>query len=471
MDTETSEQTQVTIAASGYRIDSVGIHDRFLPWRHFGFWKYAERAKLESSARTISLSFRFHGRKKPLKIQFGNTLSNALKLVSILEKGILHSPSLAIDPATEGLLEDANRYLTLKDKNGSESQAELKLAKAKLHTRLGDSKAARKETKKLIANGNESELAARNIRLHSYLLEADETLASVEFEEISKRFPENQEARTMWAVWLLAREKDNAEEFAKATIRSADSLENRLEIESHLVNSLARQRRYDEALEIVDAHLISSEELDPEHLRYINEAKAEIERLKTDKAYNRRMTVWQPLKAKIIGFGLLALVALIFLWPAILETPKLVSDWQSLRELEESGVIASSGEFSPNLRDLDFGFVQLSFVFSLHGEGTPPSGRRRIPDHYGSTVLRRAAANEILANTRSHSVIYLPDSPFTCTVYPITNENYIGSIAKHAPAYLMAVVVLLVVIFYLIKDLYKQIRYSGQVSKQRTPTG
>ncbi len=453
------------IAVSGYRIDSHGIHDRFLPWRHFGYWKYAKRAKLETSEKTITLTFRFDGQKKPLKVQFGNTFSNALKAVSVLEKGILHSPALVIDPPTEGFLADANQYLTFKDNESPESQADLKLAKAKLHIRLGDSKAARKETKELIASGYEHEAAARNIRLHSYLLEGDDTLARVEFETISKRFPENQEARTLWAIRLLARAENNAEDFARDAIRTSDTLENRMEIESHLVNSLVRQRRYDEALEIVETHLASSDELDHEQLRYVNEAKSEIVSLKTDKAYNRRMTIWRPLKAKVIGFGLLALVSLIFLWPAVLETPKLVSDLRALNELESSGLIASSGKFSPNLRDLEFGFVQLSFVFSLKGENASTSGRLRLPDHYGSVVLRRAAANEILADTRSHSITYLADSPFTCTVFPITQENYIGIIAKHAGAYLMAIIVLVVILFYYLKDLYKKIKYSGNLAK------
>lgn len=464
METGTSDQTKGTIAVSGYRIDSRGIHDRFLPWRHFGYWEYAERAKLETSEKTITLTFQFEGRKKPLKIQFGNTFSNALKAVSVLEKGILHAPSLVIAPGAEGFLEEADRYLTLKDKNDPESQAELKLAKAKLHIRLGDSKVARKEVKELIASGSEHEAAARTIRLHSYFIEADEILARVEFEEISKRFPNNQEARTMWATWLLAREESNSEAFAHETIRTSDSLENRLEVESQLVNYLARQRRYDEALEIVETHLASSEKLDSEQLRYVKEAKADIDRLKTDKVYNRQMTLWRPLKAKIIGFGLLALVSLIFLWPAALETPKLVSDLRALNELDSSGLIASSGKFSPNLRDLDFGFVQLSFVFSRKGESASDSGRPRLPDHYGSVVLRRAAANEILADTRSHSVTYLAESPFTCTVFPITKENDIGIIAKHAPAYLMAIIVLVAILFYWLKDLYKKIKYSGSIS-------
>jgi tetratricopeptide (TPR) repeat protein len=464
VETGTSKQTKATIAIAGYRIDSHGIHDRFLPWRHFGFWKYGERARLESNQKSISLTFRFNGRKKPLKVQVGNTFSNALKMVNILEKGIIHSPSLAIDPETERFLEEANRHLTLKDKTSLESQAELKLAKAKFHIRLGDSKAARKETKELIASGNEEEAAARNIRLYSYLIEADETLARVEFEEISKRFPTNQEARAMWASWLLAREASNSEEFAHETIRTSDSLENRLEVESQLVNYLARQRRYDEALEILDKHLVSTSEIDHEQRRGIEEAKAEIQRLKTDISYNRRMTIWQPLKAKIVGYGVLILVGLFLLWPAILETPQLISDWQELKQLEASGLIASSGKFSPNLRDLDFGFVQLSFVFSLKGESASASGRPRLPDHYGSVVLRRAAADKILADTRSHSVTYLAESPFTCTVSPITQENYIGIIAKHAGAYLMAIIVLVVILFYCLKDLYKNIKYGGSIS-------
>ncbi|MDQ8205657.1 hypothetical protein [Pelagicoccus sp. SDUM812003] len=449
---------------SGYRVDSTGIHDRFLRWRHFGFWKYAERAKLETNQKSLSLAFRFNGRKKPLKIQVGNTFSNALKMIGILEQGIINSPSLAIDPETEGFLEEANLYLGLKDTDSPELQPKLKLAKAKLHVRLGDSKAARKEVKDLIASGNEHEAAARAIRLHSYLLEADATLARVEFKTISKRFPENQEARTLWAIWLLAREESYAEAFARETIRTADLLENRLEVESQLVNYLARQLRYDEALDILDNHLVSTSEIDHQQRRGIEEAKAEIQRLKTDKAYNRRMTVWQPLKAKIIVYGILAIVALAFLWPAILETPKLTSDWQELKQLETHGLIASRGEFSPYLRDLDFGFVQLSFVFSLKGESDPASDRPVFHDHYGSVVLRRAAANEILADTRNHSVTYLADSPFTCTVYPITKENYIGIIAEHAPAYLMAIIVLLVFLYYSLKDVYKKIKYSGGVS-------
>ncbi|MDQ8183794.1 hypothetical protein [Pelagicoccus sp. SDUM812005] len=277
-DTPLLNQEETAISVSGYRIDSNGIHDRFLPWRHFGYWKFAERASLQSSDKTITLTFRFKGRKKPLKIQFGNSFAGLLKAVIILEQGILHSPALSIDPATQGILEDANRYLSLKDKDNPQFQSDLKLAKAKLHLRLGDSKAARKEVKELIAGGCEHEAAARTIRLHSYFLEADETLARVEFETISKRFPENQEARTLWAIWLLAREESNAEDFAKDTIRTADSLENRMEVESQLVNYLAGQRRYDEALEIVDKHLDASDEIDPEQRRSIEEAKAKIER-------------------------------------------------------------------------------------------------------------------------------------------------------------------------------------------------
>lgn len=464
-DTPLPDQKETAISVSRYRIDADGIHDRFLPWRHFGYWKFAERASLQSSEKTITLTFRLKGRKKPLKIQFGNSFAGLLKAVTILEQGILYSPALSIDPETEGVLEDANRYLSFKDKNAPELQPKLNLAKAKLHIRLGDSKAARKEVKELIEGESEHEAAARTIRLHSYFLEADETLARVEFETISKRFPENQEARTLWALWLLAREASNAEEFAHETIRTADSLENRLEVESQLVNYLVGQRRYDEALEIVDKHLEASHEIVPEQRRSIEEAKAEIERLKTDKTYNRRMTVWQPLKAKIIGYGVLVLIGLFLLWPAIRETPKLISDWQDLKQLEASGHIASSGKFSPSLRNLDFGFVQLSFVFSLKGERTSTASRPIFPDYYGSVVLRRAAANEILADTRSHSITYLPDSPFTCTVYPITKENYIGIIAKHAGAYLMAIIVLLAFLFYYLKDVYKKIKYSGSLSE------
>lgn len=464
VDSRTTEKAGKSISISGYRIDSHGIHDRFLPWRHFGFWKYAKSAKLESTEKTITLAFRFDGRKKPLKIQFGNTFNNALKMVRILESGILHAPSLTINPSTEGILEDANLYLSFNDNNFVKIEEEHKLAKAKLHIRLGHSKAARKETKSLLEKGGEHELAARNIRLHSYLLEADATLARVEYEKISKRFPNNQEACTLWAIWQLTREEKNAEAFAREAIRTSSSLENRLEIESNLVNFLVRKRRYDDALKLIDAHLDSRDLLNPEQLSYANDAKSEIEKLKGDKAYNRKMTVWRPLKAKVIGYGVLALVAIIFLWPAFLETPKLISDWQTLGDLKNDGIPAANGQFRSNLRDLDLGFVNLSFVFSLRGESDTSATRRRLPDHYGSVTLRRSAANAILANTRDYTVIYLPESPSTCTVFPITNENYIGIIANHASAYLMALLLILVALYCFLKEMYKKFKYSPTIT-------
>lgn len=450
------------IRTSGYRIDSIGIHDRFLRWRHFGFWRYAQHGRIEITRSFLKLVFTFEGRKKPLKVDLSNTFGNALQATAILEIGILHSPSLVIEPQARGLLEDANRYLELKESTVAESDADLRLAKAELHFRLGDAKSARKELKPLTSIGGKHEERARIVRLQSYLIESDSVLARVEYEEISRQFPDNKKARRIWAIWTLVRGEAEAEAFAEKVIAENATHEDRLEVESHLINTFVRQRRYDEALQRINANLALGEQIDPDILSYAKEAKAEIERLINDKAYNRRATVWRPLFGRAFGVGLLGLVALIFLWPAVIQTPKLIADLRNLSELEGSGLIAESGQFSPSLRDLDFGFVEISYVFNLQGAEAPRPGRSGLPTHHGSDVLRRSAAQAILADTKNHSVVYLPDSPFTSAVYPISQENYIGVIAKHAAAYLMATILVLVVLYYALKDLYKKIKYGGR---------
>ncbi len=450
---ESTNKRASTLRVSGYLIDEIGVHDRIMRWRDYGFWEFARSVDLKLSGKFIVLLFTFEGRKKPLKVDLSNTFKSTLKAIDVLEFALDQAPGLVLDPEAEQFLADVNFYKELTDNPKLECDAETRIAKANILLRLGDAKSTRKEIDPLLARGDSLESKARLIRLQTYFLESDSILARVEYSRINKLNPSYKEAQSLWACWRLAQGEEDAEELAIELIQRSDSLDDRINIENHLIRFFVKHRRYDDALNQIDNLIPIQDRFEPGQLDWLSESRKEIERLKTDKKYNRRVTFWRPLFGATIIYGILGLLGFFMFWPAISETPKLWSDLSNLRRLEDRGVIAQNGRFDPNVRDMDFGFVQLSYVFSLRDETSS------IPTHYGNDILRRKIAKAILADTKSHSVTYLPESSRVSTVYPITIENYIGVIAEHAPAYLFAAIIISVALVLTIQLLYKELKY------------
>ncbi len=458
-DPDTSNAKQQPYRVSGYRIDRIGIHDRYLPWRHFGFWKYARSVRLKHDYSRLTLVFIFEGRKRPLKIQFSNTFKNTLKAAKVLELGLRFSSTLVLEPNTRKFLEKVLDYQTAAEDPSKAESPEQRLTKAELLLEIDETKAARREVKKLLETGGKAEEEARLIRLQSFFIEGDDILAKAEYNELGKRFPDNHQTKILWAIWNLLRETNSAESYAREVVRSTPNPGDKIEVESHLSRFLIRKRRYDEALTLVERLLADETAEEVEAMTWLQEAKAEIEKLKTDAKYNRQQTFWRPLRRRVMAYAILGFIALALCWPAIRATPRLIEGFSNLRELEQRGQLAQSGEFNPKTSNLELGFVRLSFIFSLSGDDSKDPDTPNFHSHYGNVVLRKKAAKAILANTKNHSVVYLPESPFTCTIYPITKEVYIGVFAKYMLAYFPVFTLLLFFAFYGLKDLYNKYRY------------